>query len=119
MQITLLKAKIHTVIVTEAELEYHGSVTIDEDLMDAAGIVNHELVHINNRNSGSRIISYAIPGPRGSGVICMNGAAALHNRKGDVVHILVYANFTPREAKAFRPIVVHTKGNNEIDSIEK
>ena len=114
MQITLLKAKIHTVVVTEAQLEYQGSITIDEDLMDAAGIVEHELVHINNRSQGTRIITYAMPGPRGSGVICLNGAAALHNKKGDTVHILAFANFTPEEAKSFHPVVVQTTGNNQM-----
>ena len=114
MDLILLKAKIHTVKVTEAQVEYHGSITIDEDLMDAAGILEHEMVHVNNATRGSRIITYAIPGPRGTGVICLNGGAALHNQKGDTVHILAFANFPAKEAKKYHPTIIHTTGNNQI-----
>ena len=97
MQISLLKSKIHRAVVTQAELNYVGSVTIDEDLMDAAGIYEYEHVHIVNVNSGSRIETYVIAGERGSGTVCLNGAAARSGQKGDIVIIMSYANMTPEE----------------------
>ena len=114
MQISMLKSKIHRAVVTQAELNYVGSVTIDEDLMDAAGLLEDERVHIVNVNSGSRIETYVIAGERGSGVICLNGAAARSGQKGDLVIIMAYANMTPEEIKAHRPKVVFVGDNNEI-----
>ena len=114
MQISMLKSKIHRAVVTQAELNYVGSVTIDEDLMDAAGLFEYEHVHIINVNSGSRIETYVIAGERGSGVICLNGAAARSGQKGDLVIIMAYANMTPEEIKAHRPKVVFVGDNNEI-----
>lgn len=114
MQISMLKSKIHRAVVTQAELNYVGSVTIDEDLMDAAGLFEYERVHIVNVNSGSRIETYVIAGERGSGVICLNGAAARSGQKGDLVIIMAYANMTPDEIKTHRPKVVFVGHKNEI-----
>lgn len=114
MQISMLKSKIHRAVVTQAELNYVGSVTIDEDLMDAAGLFEYERVHIVNVNSGSRIETYVIAGERGSGVICLNGAAARSGQKGDLVIIMAYANMTPDEIKTHRPKVVFVGDKNEI-----
>lgn len=106
MQIQVLKSKIHRVTVTEARLDYIGSITIDEDLLDAAGIVAGERVYIVNNNNGARLDTYTIPGPRGSGVICLNGAAARLVQPGDIVIIMAYAMMTPEEARGFRPAVI-------------
>src|SRR5258706_6668815 len=114
MQITLLKSKLRSVTVTEAKLEYRGSITIDQDLMDAANLKRYEAVHVNNATSGSRIITYVIPGERGSGEIRLNGAAALHFTKGDKVHILSFANFEAEEADSFTPVVIYTNEENKI-----
>lgn len=106
MQIEVLKSKIHRVTVTEACLNYIGSITIDEDLMDAARIIRGERVYIVNNNNGERFDTYTIPGPRGSGVICLNGAAARKVQPGDIVIIMSYATMTPEEAKVFQPSVI-------------
>ena len=114
MQVSMLKSKIHRAVITQAELNYVGSVTIDEDLMDAAGLFEYEKVHIVNVNSGSRIETYVIAGERGSGVICLNGAAARSGQKGDHVIIMAYASMTPDEVKAHRPRVVFVSDKNKI-----
>ena len=114
MEISMLKSKIHRAVITQAELNYVGSVTIDEDLMDAAGLYEYEHVHIVNVNSGSRIETYVIAGERGSGVICLNGAAARSGQKGDLVIIMSYAAMTPDEIKTHRPKVVFVGDKNEI-----
>lgn len=114
MQVSMLKSKIHRAVITQAELNYVGSVTIDEDLMDAAGLFEYEKVHIVNVNSGSRIETYVIAGDRGSGVICLNGAAARSGQKGDHVIIMAYASMTPEEVKAHRPRVVFVSDENKI-----
>lgn len=106
IQIQLLKSKIHRVKVTEANLDYIGSITIDEDLMDAAGIFPGERVFIVDNNNGERFDTYAIPGPRQSGVICLNGAAARKVHTGDVVIIMAYATMTPEDARTWKPTVV-------------
>lgn len=106
MTIEVLKSKIHRVTVTEACLDYIGSITIDEDLMDAAGIIHGERVYIVDNNNGERLDTYAIPGPRGSGVICLNGAAARKVQPGDIVIIMSYASMTPDEARNFKPSVI-------------
>lgn len=118
MELKILKAKIHTVKVTEANVEYNGSITIDADLLDAAGIVKYEQVFINNAINGSRIMTYVLPGKRGSGEVCMNGGAALHAKVGDTVHILSFVNLTPEEAESYQPTLVFTEGNNQIKSVE-
>lgn len=114
MQISMLKSKIHRAVITQAELNYVGSVTIDEELMEAAGLVEYEHVHIVNVNSGSRIETYVIAGEKGSGVICLNGAAARSGQKGDTVIIMSYADMTPEEAMNHSPRVVFVGSNNEI-----
>ncbi|MFZ4263670.1 aspartate 1-decarboxylase [Sphingobacterium sp. HJSM2_6] len=119
MEIKLLKAKIHTVKVTEANVAYNGSITIDADLLDAAGIVKYEQVYINNAVNGSRIMTYVLPGERGSGEVCMNGGAALHAKVGDTVHILSFINLSVEEAENYQPTLVFTEGNNAIKSVEK
>lgn len=106
IQIQLLKSKIHRVTVTEANLDYIGSITIDRDLMDAAGIFPGERVFIVDNNNGERFDTYAIEGPRGSGMICLNGAAARKVHTGDIVIIMAYALMTPEEAKSWKPKVV-------------
>ena len=106
IQIQLLKSKIHRVTVTEANLDYIGSITIDRDLMDAAGIFPGERVFIVDNNNGERFDTYAIEGPRGSGMLCLNGAAARKVHTGDIVIIMAYALMTPEEAASWKPKVV-------------
>ena len=117
MQLILLKSKLQSVIVTEANLAYRGSITIDPDLLDAARMYPYESVHVNNANNGARIITYIIPGIRGSGEICLNGAAALHFKAGDKAHILAFGHFNEEEAINFKPIIVHTDENNKIKEL--
>ncbi len=106
MNVEVLKSKIHRVTVTEARLDYIGSITIDEDLMDAAGIIPGERVYIVNNNNGARLDTYTIPGERGSGVICLNGAAARLVQPGDIVIIMSYATMPIEEARTFKPSVI-------------
>lgn len=106
MQLQILKSKIHRVTVTEARLDYIGSITIDQDLMDAAGIFPGERVFIVDNNNGQRFDTYAIAGPRDSGVICLNGAAARKVQVGDIIIIMAYALMTPDEARDFKPAVI-------------
>lgn len=113
MKISVLKSKIHRAVITQAELDYIGSITIDENLMDAAGICEYEHVHIVNVNSGSRIETYVIAGERGSGVICLNGAAARSGQRGDCIIIMSYADMTPEEIKNNPPRVVFVDGQNK------
>ena len=114
MLVTVLKSKIHCARVTEANLNYMGSITIDEDLMDAAGMLEGEQVHIVNNNNGERFVTYIIKGERGSGCICLNGAAARLVQPDDVVIIMAYAQMTPEEARAFRPSVIFPKVGNTL-----
>ena len=106
MQIQVVKSKIHRVKVTGADLDYIGSITIDEDLMDAANIIEGERVQIVNNNNGERLETYAIPGPRGSGEITLNGAAARRVAVGDVLILIVYGFMDFEEAKNFKPSLV-------------
>lgn len=106
MEIQVMKSKLHCVTVTQAELDYIGSVTIDEDLMEAANLIENEQVHILDKNNGERFVTYVLKGERGSGVICLNGPAALRVKLGDVVIIISYANMDFEKAKTFRPWVV-------------
>jgi len=106
MLITVVKSKIHRVKVTGADLNYIGSITIDEDLMDGANIVEGEKVQIVNNNNGNRLETYAIPGPRGSGEITLNGAAARLVAKGDVLILISYAQMSMEEAKNFKPALL-------------
>ncbi|WP_341227001.1 aspartate 1-decarboxylase [uncultured Arcticibacterium sp.] len=114
MLVNVFKSKIHRVKVTQAELNYVGSVTIDEDMLDAAGIKENEKVQIVNNHNGERLETYAIKGKRGSGIICLNGAAARKAQPGDIVIIISYAWMTPEEASAHRPIVVFPDENNRV-----
>ena len=114
MLVTVLKSKIHCARVTEANLNYMGSITIDEDLMDAAGMLEGEQVHIVNNNNGERFVTYIIKGERGSGAICLNGAAARLVQPDDVVIIMAYAQMTPDEARQFRPTVIFPKPGNRL-----
>ena len=112
MQRTLLKSKIHRATVTDAQLHYEGSVTIDIDLMRAADIIDHEQVHIFDVNNGNRLITYAIPGPAGSGTICINGAAAHLVDPGDLIIICCFAQYEERELAGHRPQVIHVDEDN-------
>ena len=115
MQIQVLKSKIHRATVTEANLNYIGSITIDEDLMDAANIIRGERVFIVDNNNGERFDTYVIAGERGSGVICLNGAAARKVQPGDVVIIMAYAMLDFEEAKNFKPSMVFPEqGTNKL-----
>ena len=111
---TMMHGKIHRATVTEANLNYVGSITIDEDLLDAAGILPGEKVQIINNNNGARLETYTIPGKRGSGVICLNGAAARCALEGDIVIIIAYAQMDEKEAKALEPKVVLVDKQNHI-----
>ena len=106
MQIQVVKSKIHRVKVTGADLNYIGSITIDEDLMDAANIIQGEKVQIVNNNNGERLETYAIPGPRNSGEITLNGAAARKVAVGDILILITYASMDIEEAKVFKPSLV-------------
>ena len=114
MLIEVLKSKIHRATVTEANLNYIGSITIDEDLMDAANIIANERVYIVDNNNGERLDTYVIPGKRGSGVVCLNGAAARKVQPGDVVIIMAYATMEFEEAKTFKPSVVFPENNKIV-----
>lgn len=106
MNVEILKSKIHRVTVTEARLDYIGSITIDADLLDAANILPGERVYVVNNNNGARLDTYTIPGERGSGVICLNGAAARLVQPGDIVIIMSYASMPFEEARNFVPSVI-------------
>jgi len=112
MLIHVVKSKIHRVKVTGAELNYIGSITIDQDLLDAANIVEGEKVQVVNNNNGERLETYAIPGPRGSGEITLNGAAARKVSKDDILILITYAMLTQEEAKTFKPALVFPNQDN-------
>ncbi|MCC2599071.1 aspartate 1-decarboxylase [Sphingobacterium sp. FBM7-1] len=114
MLIEVMKSKIHRVRVTQAELNYVGSITIDEDLMDAANIVANEKVQIVNNNNGARLETYVIPGERGTGTICLNGAAARLVQVGDIIIIISYASMTPEEARIHKPSLLFPDHNNKL-----
>lgn len=118
MLLTMFKSKIHRATVTEANLNYVGSITIDEDLLDAAGILPGEKVQIVNNNNGERLETYTISGERGSGVICLNGAAARRVQPGDTVIIIAYCMIDAQEARSFKPNVVILDSNNKIVDLE-
>ena len=115
MFIEKIKSKIHRVTVTEANLHYTGSITIDEDLMDAANLIDGEKVQVVNIMNGERLDTYVITGPRGSGVICMNGPAARKVQVGDIVIIISYAMMDFEEAKKFKPIIIHPEEGNRLN----
>ncbi|WP_235298082.1 aspartate 1-decarboxylase [Portibacter marinus] len=115
MLLTIHKSKIHRARITEANLNYVGSITIDESLMEAANLVEGEKVQIVNNNNGERLETYVIKGERGSGVLCLNGAAARKAEVGDIVIIISYALMTPEEAKNYSPITVFPDENNSVN----
>ena len=118
MTLTMLKSKIHRVKVTQEELDYVGSITIDADLLEVSGILEYEKVSVVDITNGSRLETYTISGERGSGIICLNGAAAKLINKGDTVIIMAYAQMSDSEAKDFKPTVVFVDDNNKIKSVK-
>jgi aspartate 1-decarboxylase len=114
MLIEVCKSKIHRVKITQAELHYVGSITIDEDLMDAANLIENEKVQIVNINNGERLETYVIKGARGSGMICMNGPAARKVQLGDIVIIISYAHMDFEEAKSFKPSLIFPNQHNKL-----
>jgi aspartate 1-decarboxylase len=117
MFLTMFKSKIHRAVVTQANLNYVGSITIDEALMEAADILPNEKVQVVNNNNGARLETYVIPGPRDSGVICLNGAAARLVQPGDTVIIITYAVMDRNEARSFKPTAVLVDENNKVTCI--
>ena len=115
MFLQLHKSKIHRAVVTQADLNYIGSITIDEDLMDAANLIENERVQIVNVNNGERLETYVIPGERNSGVICLNGPAARKTAVGDVVIIISYAYLTPEEIKQHKPVTIFPNAQNRLE----
>lgn len=114
MLVTLMKSKIHRATVTDAHLEYEGSLTIDEDLMEAANMMEYERIQVVNLNNGSRLETYIIKGERGSKTICLNGPAARQGLAGDRVIILTYAQMQEKEARKFKPTIVKVDADNNI-----
>lgn len=112
MQISILKSKVHRATITEANLNYIGSLTLDEDLMEAANMIENEKIQVVNVNNGSRIETYLIKGKRGSGICCLNGPAARHGAVGDIVIVISYASMDFEEAKTFKPRIVFPREGN-------
>ncbi len=117
MRRRMFKSKIHRAVVTEANLDYEGSVTIDSDLLDAADMLPHEEIHVWNITTGSRLVTYILPGPRGSGTICINGAAAHLANPGDQVILATFAEMENEAAKCFSPKVVLVDEHNRIKKL--
>ena len=113
----MLRGKIHRATVTEANVDYEGSITIDRDLMDAAGIAEFEQVHVLDVDNGARLTTYAIEGPRGSGVICLNGAAARLIDRGDLVIILAYDQVPESEVRDHKPTLVYVDADNRVQRV--
>ena len=114
MDLSMLRAKLHRLHVTEADLYYEGSITIDEELLDAAGMLPYEKVQVVNVNNGSRLETYTIPGETGERTVCLNGPAARLAAPGDEVIVIAYAELTPSEAREHHPRVVHVDENNDV-----
>ena len=114
MQIQILKSKIHRAVITEANLNYVGSLTLDEDLMDAANLIENEKIQVVNVNNGERLETYIIKGARGSGIVCLNGPAARKGAEGDVVIVISYALMDFEEARKFKPTIVFPKKGNRL-----
>lgn len=119
MKLRMLKGKIHRAVVTQAELNYVGSITVDTQLLQAAGILEYEMVQIVDVENGSRFETYTIAGEAGSGMICLNGAAARQVQIGDHIIIMAYADMTPEEAGTHKPYVVFTDGKNGIAQVSR
>ena len=118
MMLNMLKSKVHRATVTEADLHYTGSLTLDADLMDAAGMLPHERVQVVNLSNGARLETYLIEGERGSGVVCLNGPAARLGQRGDLVIALTYVLVDAEEAKSHRVKIVHVDGDNRIINVD-
>src|SRR3984893_13328973 len=114
MEIEILKSKVHRVVITEANLNYVGSLTLDEDLMDAANMIENEKIQVVNVNNGERIETYIIKGKRGSGTVCLNGPAARKGAAGDIVIVISYTTMDFEEAKKFKPWVIFPGEDNKI-----
>ena len=114
MQIEILKSKVHRVTVTEANLNYEGSLTLDQDLMDAANMIENEKVHVVNVNNGERLVTYLINGKRGSGICCLNGPAARKGVVGDIIIVISYGLIDEVEAKKFVPTIIFPKEKNKM-----
>ncbi len=114
MEIEVLKSKVHRAVITEANLNYVGSLTLDEDLMDAANLIENEKIQVVNVNNGERIETYIIKGKRGSGVVCLNGPAARRGAEGDIVIIISYARMDFEKAKTFKPWIIFPKEGNKL-----
>jgi aspartate 1-decarboxylase len=114
MTIEILKSKIHRAVITEASLHYVGSLTLDEDLMDAANFIENEKIQVVNVNNGERLETYLIKGKRGSGIVCLNGPAARKGMVGDIVVIISYASMDFEKAKTFQPKIVFPKEGNKL-----
>ena len=119
MQITMLKGKIHRATVVQAELDYVGSITVDEELLEQAGIMEYEMVQVVDIDNGNRLETYTIAGERGSGMICLNGAAARCVSVGDKVILMAYAQMTPEEAKEHKPKVVFVDDENKVTRVTR
>ncbi len=119
MNIKMLKGKIHRAVVTQAELNYVGSITVDAKLLEEAGILEYEMVQIVDVENGNRFETYTIAGEAGSGMVCLNGAAARQVQIGDHVIIMAYADMTPEEAEGHKPYVVFTDGMNKIERVTR
>lgn len=117
MQINILKSKIHRATITEANLNYVGSITIDKELMDNANIIEYEKIQVADVNNGSRLETYVIAGERGSKVVCLNGAAARYVQPGDKVILMTYGQMNECEAKDYKPIVVFVNDDNSISEV--
>jgi aspartate 1-decarboxylase len=114
MQIQILKSKIHRAVITQANLNYVGSLTLDEELMDAANLIENEKIQVVNINNGERLETYIIKGKRGSGIVCLNGPAARKGAEGDIVIVISYALMDFEEAKTFKPVIVFPKEGNKL-----
>lgn len=114
MQIEVLKSKIHRAVITEANLNYVGSLTLDEDLMEAANLIENEKITVVNVNNGHRLETYIIKGKRGSGVCCLNGPAARQGAVGDIVIVISYAHMDFEKAKTFKPSIIFPKEGNKL-----
>lgn len=114
MQRLMCKSKVHRATVTQAELQYAGSLTLDKTLMDAADLIDYEQVSVVNVNNGQRFETYLIPGERNSGVVCLNGPAARLGQKGDIIIIMSYALYDEKELKNFRPKMIYVNDKNKI-----
>ncbi len=119
MQLRMFKSKIHRATITQADLHYKGSLTLDKDLMEAAGMLPYEEIHVLNVNTGSRFSTYIIEGERGSGVVCLNGAAARLGAPGDIIIALTYCTMNAEEAQTWQPTCVHVDKHNHITEVAR